>query len=86
MADFCGFIYAYFRVVHLDAALSHHLFEVAQAQVIRQVPPDTEQDHFQRVVETLEDGLERILHPSSLRQRPATLLEQITATEPLSRA
>jgi hypothetical protein len=32
-------------VIDRDAALGHHLFQVPQAQLISQVPPDTEQDH-----------------------------------------
>jgi hypothetical protein len=33
------------RVIDRDAALSHHLLDISQAQVIGQVPPDAEQDH-----------------------------------------
>jgi hypothetical protein len=33
------------RMVDGDAALSHHLFKVSEAQVIGQVPPDAQQDH-----------------------------------------
>jgi hypothetical protein len=32
-------------VIDQDAALRHHLFEISQAQVIGQVPPDAQQDH-----------------------------------------
>jgi hypothetical protein len=32
-------------VIDGDAALRHHLFEISQAQVIGQVPPDAQQDH-----------------------------------------
>jgi hypothetical protein len=32
-------------MIHHHASLDHHLFKIAQAQAIGQVPPDTEQDH-----------------------------------------
>jgi hypothetical protein len=33
------------RVIDRDAALSHHLLEISQAQVIGEIPPDAEQNH-----------------------------------------
>jgi hypothetical protein len=33
------------RVIDLDAALSHQLFKVPQAEIVGQVPPDAEQDY-----------------------------------------
>ncbi|OTP66609.1 hypothetical protein PAMC26577_37605 [Caballeronia sordidicola] len=33
------------RMVNLKAALSHHLFEIANAQDVNHVSPDTQQDH-----------------------------------------
>jgi hypothetical protein len=33
------------RVVHRDAALVHHLLEIAETEAISEVPPDAEQDH-----------------------------------------
>jgi hypothetical protein len=35
----------YGRVIDSDAALSHHLFEISQAQAVGEIPPDAQQDH-----------------------------------------
>ena len=33
------------RVVEGDAALGHHLFQISEAEVVSQVPPNAEQDN-----------------------------------------
>jgi hypothetical protein len=33
------------RMVNGDTALGHHLLKIPQAQIVSQIPPDTEQDH-----------------------------------------
>jgi hypothetical protein len=33
------------RVINSDAALSHHLFQIAQTQSVGQIPSDAEQNH-----------------------------------------
>jgi hypothetical protein len=35
----------YGRMIDGDAAFSHHLFEVPEAEIVGQIPPDAEQDH-----------------------------------------
>ena len=40
-------------VIDDDAALSHHLFNVAQAQRVGRVPAHADQHHLQRVVQPL---------------------------------
>jgi hypothetical protein len=32
-------------VIDRDAALSHHLFEIPEAEIVSQIPPDAEQDY-----------------------------------------
>jgi hypothetical protein len=33
------------RVIDRDAALGHHLFQVPEAQIVGQIPADTQKDH-----------------------------------------
>jgi len=50
------------RVVDGDAALSHHLLKVAQAQQIRRIPAHALQHDFQRVVQSLDNLAQRVVH------------------------
>ncbi|RKT20821.1 hypothetical protein B0G69_4167 [Paraburkholderia sp. RAU2J] len=44
----------YRRMVHLETAFRHHLFQIAQAQRVRHVPPHAQQNHLQWVVQSLQ--------------------------------
>jgi hypothetical protein len=48
------------RVIDRDAALGHHLFQIAQAQIVSEIPPDAQQDHRAIKMTTLEH---RVLRP-----------------------
>ena len=50
------------RVVDGDAALSHHLLKVAQAQQIRRIPAHALQHDFQRVVQSIDNLAQRVVH------------------------
>jgi len=45
----------YARVIDLNSPLGDHFFEVAQAQRVRHVPANTQQNHIQRIVQALEN-------------------------------
>jgi hypothetical protein len=32
-------------MINRDAALRHHLFQISEAEIVSQIPPDAEQDH-----------------------------------------
>lgn len=43
-------------MIDADAALDHHLFRIAQAEVVSQVPAYAQQDHRAIEMETFEYG------------------------------
>jgi hypothetical protein len=47
------------RMIDGDTPLGHHLLQVPQAQIVSQIPPDTEQDHGSIEMPALEH---RLLH------------------------
>jgi hypothetical protein len=49
-------------VIDHNAALGHHLLNMAQAQRVRRVPPHAHQHHLDRVVKPLEYLAQRLDH------------------------
>lgn len=64
------------RVVDGDAALSHHLFQISEADAVGQIPPHAQRDHraikvaaFEhRATPELAGGISRTELPMDLRQ------------------
>src|SRR5688572_7961316 len=52
------------RAVDRDAALSHHLLEVSEAEIVSQIPPDAEQDYRTIKMPALEHPRLRCCDPS----------------------
>jgi len=67
-------------VIDAQAALGHHLFQIAQAEIVGQVPANTQHDH-----RLIEMAALNMAGSSMLRRLPClTALTETFATEPLA--
>jgi glycine/D-amino acid oxidase-like deaminating enzyme len=74
------------RMIDRNAALSHHFFDVSQAQRVGSIPAHASHDHIDRIMQAFEHsataGSNVFIELSAIHSVPRIIADRLTALEP----